>query len=73
MLRLTWVLLVEAIMLTTLATVLLLHPTPTTVKVAGGVLGAFALFVTVMMLGQERLLKPFVTNVGVCELCAKKK
>lgn len=73
MLRLTWVLLAEAIVLATLSALLFARPVDAgTARLVAGVLAALAVFVTVMMLGQRTLLSPFAKRVGICDLCAKR-
>lgn len=73
MLRLTWVLLTEAIVLATLSILLFTRPVDAgTSRLVGGVLAGLAVFVTVMMLGQRTLLTPFAKRVGICELCSKR-
>ena len=73
MLRVTWVLVAEAVVLSTLAFVLFTRPYDSAaVRGVATVLALFAVFVTIMLAGQRKLLAPFVKRVGICELCAKK-
>ena len=72
MLRVTWVLIAECAILTTLSLVLFLRPADASAsRVVAIILAAFALFVAVMASGQQKLLSPFVKRVGICKLCAR--
>lgn len=74
MLRMTYLLLAEAVLFATLTLVLFYRAhDPSTVRVVAGVLAAVTLFACVMMLGQKQLLQPFARRVGICEMCAARK
>lgn len=69
MLRMTGLLLVEAVVFATLSAILFTTDDPATVRIVAYVLAAVTLFACVMMLGQRRLLGPFAKRVGICEVC----
>lgn len=72
MLRMTWLLVIEALVFATLASLLISKPyDANTTQTIGYVLAAVALFVVVMAVGQSKLLRPFAKRVGICELCTK--
>ena len=70
MLKITWILVTEALVLATLSFVLFTRPADVrTSQIVASVLAVFATFVCVMMVGQKRLLRPFANTVGLCDLC----
>ena len=70
MLRMTWLLVIEALVFALLSVAILSRPGDVhTSRMVGYVLVAITLFACVMALGQKRLLKPFVTFAGICKVC----
>ena len=69
-LRVTWVLVAEAIVFASLSSLLLSMPRNATVSMTvGGVLAALVLLLLVMIIGQRRTLCPLINAVGVCGAC----
>lgn len=70
MLRMSYLLIVEAIIFATLTLVLFARShDPSAVRLVAFLLGLITLFALVMLVGQKRLIKPFAKSVGICEMC----
>ena len=70
---LTYVLTAEALVFAALAFTLWTHTyNPRAVRTVAGILGALVVVVVVMVTNQRRLLRPFATRVGLCQLCGAK-